>query len=594
MAAVAAAATASTAQIPFAIQVRGDGDRPRIELAPTGAKAWDFSGVGEVRVAVSNATDSAQRVRVGVFGEGMSLDAAPKPPVCGSRIPPHAVRVIAIPLNVTPYVTDELAALTGMWSKVPALKDLPNFGKVGRIEVWASGGAVAEDGDPPLAILGVETALPASVPKVIPASDFFPFCDRYGQFMHDDWPGKIHDDADFAAARAREEAWLSAHTASPIPDADQYGGWAGGPRLEATGFFRTEKVDGKWWLVDPEGHLFFSLGVCSVYPGLPTKVSGRESYFAGRTDSSDFWPVYENLARKYGKDWRPPYAETTQRRFRAWGLNTIGNWNHHYICNLRRTPYCLCIDFSSKTVSPTWDGSKAHGRAVPDVDSPKFAADLAAQAEKWAATMKDDPWCLGVFVDNELGWDGCGTNVAEVAETYYSTVRAALRKSLPNHLYLGSRIHNDFGEIPAVWIAASRHCDVVSNNHYDLLPSYDLPAGADDKPIMIGEFHFGWKGAGYFSGGLVAVFDAAERARMFREYVGACLDHPRYVGAHWFQYHDQPFTGRFDGENFQCGFVSVTDIPHPELIEACRETAAQMYPRHLGKGESGTGTLEAQ
>ena len=63
---------------------------------------------------------------------------------------------------------------------------------------------------------------------------------------------------------------LAAHAASPISDADPYGGWAGGPQLAASGFFRSEKVDGKWWSVDPKGHLFWSPGVCRVYPGLPT------------------------------------------------------------------------------------------------------------------------------------------------------------------------------------------------------------------------------------------------------------------------------------------------------------------------------------
>ena len=572
---------ATAAPLPFATQMRGDGDRPRIEISPAGAETWDFSGAGEVRVTVRNESDQPRRVSVAVFGEGMSLDAAPKAAQRGSRIPPHAVRVIAIPLNDTPYATDEPVTLTGMQGKPPAMKELPEFGKVGRIEVW---------GTPPidvtLAILGIETALPARKPKVIPAASFFPFVDRYGQFMHDDWPGKILSDDDLAAARAREEAWLDAHANGPIPDADRYGGWAGGPQLEATGFFRTEKVDGKWWFVDPEGHLFWSLGVCSVYPGLSTKVAGRENYFEDRADASDFWIVRENLARKYGEDWKTPYAETTQRRFRAWGLNTIGNWNNEFIYVLRRTPYCFCFDFSSKKVSPAWDWKKAHGRAVPDVDSPQFSADLAATVEKWAEKIKDDPWCLGVFVDNELGWDGCGEKAGEIAEKYYATVRAVLKKALPNHLYLGSRIHNDFGEIPAVWIAASRHCDVVSNNHYDFLPSYDLPAGADDKPIMIGEFHFGWKGSGYFSGGLVAAFDAAERARLFREYAGACLDHPRYVGCHWFQYHDQPFTGRFDGENFQCGFSSVCDVPHPELVEASRAVASEMYLRRTAASQA--------
>ena len=594
--ALAAALNVAAEPLPFAARDFESPGRTGVELAPVGAETWDLSGVGEVWVAVSNASDRAARVRVAVFGEGMALDGAPRAAQRGSRIPPHAVRVIAVPFNDTPYATDEPVALTGMRGKVPAVADLPDYGKVGRIEAWAITMPPSERGDAPhgqggvlrasrspLSVLGIETALPARKPIVLPAASFFPFIDRYGQFRHDDWPGKIHSDADFAVARAREEAWLDAHAGGPIPDADRFGGWAGGPQLAATGYFRTEKVDGKWWFVDPEGHLFWSLGVCSVYPGLPTKVAGREACFEDRTDASDFWIVRENIARKYGEDWRARYAETAQRRFRAWGINTIGNWNHEYVWALRRTPYCLCIDFSSRTVSPLWDGGKAHGRAVPDVDSPRFAADLAAQAEHWAARMRDDPWCVGVFVDNELGWDGCGEKAGEVAEKYYAAVRAVLKKSLPNHLYLGSRLHNDFGEIPAVWIAASRHCDVVSNNHYDFLPSHDLPAGADDKPILIGEFHFGHKGGGNLNGGLVSAFDAAEQARLFREYAGACLDHPRYVGCHWFQYHDQPASGRFDGENFACGLTSVCDVPHPELVLAAREIAGETYRRRAAK-----------
>jgi len=39
----------------------------------------------------------------------------------------------------------------------------------------------------------------------------------------------------------------------------RYGGWKA-RRVKATGFFRTEQVDGRWWLVDPEGYLFLSVG----------------------------------------------------------------------------------------------------------------------------------------------------------------------------------------------------------------------------------------------------------------------------------------------------------------------------------------------
>ncbi len=38
---------------------------------------------------------------------------------------------------------------------------------------------------------------------------------------------------------------------------DPYGGWL---RLAGTktGFFHTQQIDGRWWLVTPDGHMFFS------------------------------------------------------------------------------------------------------------------------------------------------------------------------------------------------------------------------------------------------------------------------------------------------------------------------------------------------
>ena len=37
-----------------------------------------------------------------------------------------------------------------------------------------------------------------------------------------------------------------------------------GTKARATGFFRVEKIEGKWWFVDPDGHLFLSLGADSI------------------------------------------------------------------------------------------------------------------------------------------------------------------------------------------------------------------------------------------------------------------------------------------------------------------------------------------
>jgi hypothetical protein len=55
------------------------------------------------------------------------------------------------------------------------------------------------------------------------------------------------------------------------------------------------------------------------------------------------------------------------------------------------------------------------------------------------------------------------------------------------------------------------------------------------------------------------------------------LRHPNFVGAHWHQFGDQPTTGRFDGENFQNGFVDVCDTPYAETIAGIRQVGYRLY-----------------
>jgi hypothetical protein len=46
---------------------------------------------------------------------------------------------------------------------------------------------------------------------------------------------------------------------------------------------------------------------------------------------------------------------------------------------------------------------------------------------------------------------------------------------------------------------------------------------------------------------------------------------------------DQPATGRNDGENYNIGFVDVTDRPYTELITAAKETFRRILSVHSGK-----------
>jgi len=542
----------------------------------------DLSAFGEVAVAVTNLANRPCRVELSVKSRALQG----RSPGGGVSLPPLAGGTIRVNLRPMPWVLDAPLELVGMNGRPSAENGDDRLFDIRRtvsLHIFRGGEAApARFGIVSVSVGGVQDC----ERKTLSAKSFLPFVDRFGQFRHDDWPGKVHDEGELAKTRTDEESWLKAHADSPIPGADRFGGWAAGPQLKATGFFRTEKVNGKWWFVDPDGHLFFSHGVDCVNHGEGvTGVGFRESYFENLPTRDDpvfgrFWGLCRHKAahgfyaetnhlpyatynigaatmvRKYGAGWADVAKDLAHRRIRAWGLNTIANWSQPDVYALRRTPYTLCLGTHG---APRRKGSKGWWGPLPDPFDPAFGRLLRQRAKNAAKTMRDDPWCLGVFVDNELSWNDL-PDLAEVAERYFSVVSDVLREELPNHLYLGCRIA--WGTEP-VYRAAARHCDVVSVNIYARQPVRDLPEGSVDKPMINGEFHFGALDRGMFHTGLVATADQAERAACYRAFVNACLDHPRFVGTHWFQWKDQPLTGRSDGENYQIGFLTITDTPYP-------------------------------
>ena len=474
------------------------------------------------------------------------------------------------------------------------------------------------------AVTGVRVVGEATPPElaVTAEADFFPFCDRYGQLRHKEWLGKVHSDAELTRGRAEEDAWLARHAESPIAGADRFGGWADGPRLAATGAFRVEKVEGRWWLVDPDGRLFFSSGIDGVRMPTASPTKGRERYFETLDGAAGGQVNFglANLARKHG-----PAALTNgtvnglnQRRLRAWGVNTIGNWSDPECWGLRQTVY---VDHL-KTHGVKFETLGKIRRTMIDVFADTFARNVRKQAEACARRSGDDPWCLGWFVDNELQWGADTTSLGRwvlaakpdqparvalvrmlrerhgegfdpaaatdedmeaflwlFAERYYRTVRDAIRQAAPKRLYLGTRFCSSRVN-RIVWAVAADYCDVLSVNWYNHHPDVEVPPNVRDRPLLIGEFHFGALDRGMLASGLVTVADQAARAEAYRRYMREAITSPRIVGAHWFLYRDQPLTGRpSDGEAYQAGFVDVADRPYPEMVRAARDIAAELYPK---------------
>ena len=62
------------------------------------------------------------------------------------------------------------------------------------------------------------------------------------------------------------------------------------------------------------------------------------------------------------------------------------------------------------------------------------------------------------------------------------------------------------------------------------------------------------------------------------------IDNPYFFGVHWFQNLDSPTSRRaFDGENYNVGFVRITDVPYEPMVRAAKELNRELYNRKYGE-----------
>lgn len=452
---------------------------------------------------------------------------------------------------------------------------------------------------------------------------FFPFVDRYGQFRHASWPEKILSEDDLIRRSKAEDESLGA---SPRPtNWNRFGGWLGGTRAPGSGAFRVGRVDGRFSLLDPDGCPFFSIGLTTITPKFASSpVTDREHFFdlpAGGEPGGEFmlknsfkaWAGFyanrdyrqysfseANLHRKYGSDYIAANAERIHRRLSAWGINSIGAWGDEAVSRMGKTAYFVML-------APELPKVPAVAKLV-DIHHPDFEAQFASYAHRlqW---IRQDPWCVGVFFNNEVHWGERGEITAKailkspgnqpwrrhleevmareglsgnwealgdmIYREYYETVFRLVKKYFPEKLFVGQREAWGWADNARSRRFSFQNCDVFSANIYQDDVSWLSPPPGVEKPILIGEFHFGASDTGL--GAAMGTETQADRARAYGAYMASALGNPWVVGAHWFQYGDQPVSGRFDGECINTGFVTVGDIPYEALVIASREVGDAMY-----------------
>ena len=444
-----------------------------------------------------------------------------------------------------------------------------------------------------------------------------PVVDEFGQWNLGEWEGKAHSTDHL---KKEWEAEKNEPVTTKAYNYSKYGGYLQ-EKTKATGFFRTEKIDGRWWFVDPEGYLFLSHGVNCVSPGgggnirdldkrtgmykelPPQNISSNQ----GRRGGASFgtW----NLFRRYGEDYPEKSREMIIKRMDKWGLNTIANWSSPEVMNMNRKAFM----FQLRGV-----GIEGGLMGLPDVYANDFASKVDAGCKASVEQYKDNPWLIGYFTGNEPSWleqelrlcdmilegddrpikkeltawlakgDTPETRKQFIFKTFrifLETVDTAIKKYDPNHLNLGIRFGNVMHIDREILEICKDVFDVFSFNCYDLYPKKEMMDRAMEMtglPMIIGEYHFGTVDRG-MAQSLWQVNSQQERGVAYRYYTERAYQHPGLIGTAWFQWCDQDLTGRRDGENYNCGLVDVTDRPYQHQVEAMMETAKRLFDIHTAK-----------
>ncbi len=377
---------------------------------------------------------------------------------------------------------------------------------------------------------------------------------------------------------------------------DRYGGWTKSQGRK-TGFFHTEQIDGRWWLVSPEGNVFFSKGVDHVN-------------YAPEADSSPAPPADT-------AEW----ARMATRQLRGWNFNTAGAWSAPELYTAGIV-YAPVLNLAAAVQEDVWLKG-----GVVDYFSKEFRDAANAVAEKSCAPQKDDPWLLGYFTDNELRWGAdwrAKTSLLEsylkmapetagyarasaflkdrgraaggitsedksaflelVAAEYARVARESIHRHDPNHMVLGCRFATYAGD--AVMRGVGPYFDVISFHSYTPdapIEKLRLIHKVTGKPTMVTEFSFKAMDSGLpnTKGAAKPVATQEDRAKGFTGYVEALAALPSCVGYHWFEYRDEPKEGRrLDGENSNYGVVRPDFTPWEILTRQMTKVNANLEAIH--------------
>lgn len=384
-------------------------------------------------------------------------------------------------------------------------------------------------------------------------------------------------------------------------------------REESTGFYRVEKIGDRWWVIDPEGYLNIHTVINSLRPG------GSER------NKKIFEDKFGNISQ---------WMDVTADSLVYYGFTGTGSWsdiksirenNDLSDSPLSYTPNLNFMSSYGKIRGGTYQlpgniGYPNQTIFVFDPDFEEFCDTHAQQLLQYA----DDENLFGVFSDNELPigrrnlegyltlenksdpgyiaaseWlkqrgkteeeindDDREEFAGYVAERYFRIVSSAVKKYVPNHMYLGSRLHGGAINIMPVIEAAGKYCDVLSINYYgkwtpdeEQMNKWEEFSG---RPFIVTEFYTKAMDAGLANttGAGFTVHTQEDKGFAYQHFCLSLLESKSCVGWHYFKYQDNdPTATNVDPSNIDSnkGIVNNDYEFYNRLMELMHEMHVNRY-----------------
>ena len=406
------------------------------------------------------------------------------------------------------------------------------------------------------------------------------------------------------------------------------GSWGGTDASSAFKQWSVVEEDGVHWLQTPEGGLFYSKGINTFYGGRDNEKSQRKEAF--------FWQNHFNNIDQ----WR----QNGLSRLVEWGFNTRGAWSDtsrelslplmveldlgrcaklHWFDLFDPSSESKTLAWAEKLTAQYHDDPHLIGYFTDNEvgwwNAPLFRWYLEQgwenytkrvlwqliydrYAGNWNQFLKDwvpqdssksfeDLKKAGTKLKMRPG--GEGIHLIDrftylCARRYYELVNNAIRKAHPGALVLGDRLPLYYNQ-DAV-LAMADQVDVISTNY-----NVDVPDGwvapyyfnglqrLANKPVLVTEFFFAAdenRSGNLNPGHLMSVSTQAERARGVANALRNFAGFPNVVGAHWFQYADEPKGGREDGENYNMGLIDHFNKPYEKVTSVFTELNPELEDVH--------------